>query len=43
MKFSAMLLFTILMESVDLLPDGAHGVGQGRHVECFPRRVDSNA
>ena len=30
MKFSAMLLFTVLWTPDRLLPDGAHGVGQGR-------------
>ena len=33
MKFSAMLLFTMLWTFIVYLPDGAHGVGQRRIVE----------
>ena len=41
MKFSAMLLFTVLWSTDRLFPDGAHGVGQGRPAECVPGRQDS--
>ena len=37
MKFSGMLLFTVLGAHC-LLPDGAHGVGQGRIAERVARR-----
>ena len=33
MKFSAMLLFSIALAAADLLPDGPHGLGQGRPVQ----------
>ena len=43
MKFSAMLLFTVLWTLVVYFPDGAHGVGQGRTVERLLGRQDSHA
>ena len=41
MKFSAMLLFTVLWTPRGLLPHGAHGVGQGRPAQRVFRRPDS--
>ena len=43
MKFSAMLLFTMLWAVHRVLPDGAHGVGQGRLAERVLGRQDSRA
>ena len=37
MKFSAMLLFIDAVVADRVLPDGAHGVGQGRTAECVAR------
>ena len=39
MKFSAMILFTILWSLHRLFPDGAHGLGQGRTAQC-PRAAE---
>ena len=41
MKFSAMLLFTVLWLFIVYFPLGAHGVGQGRFAECVLGRPDS--